>query len=112
MDRDYIKTACLQASNLFIYMSPKRTGHMAFNATRTKWVNKNHFKIYIDKNIIENVGPLIYAKNGKTKRGKPAKHYYPRTINEKPNYRTYGWVEKGARQVAEFINNKLGGTVK
>jgi hypothetical protein len=98
----------IEAVNKFRQLAPKRTGHLANNAIKGVWVNDTHFRIYVDRDVIENVAPIL--NNGQ--RGKPAKHYYPQTINDKANYRTYGWIEKSAREVARYIANRLGGTIK
>jgi hypothetical protein len=108
MTKAEFNSVFLEAINRLRQLAPKRTGHLANNAIKGVWVNETHFKIYIDRNIIENVAPVL--KDGS--RGKPAHHYYPQTINDKPNYKTYGWIEKSAREIAQFIANRMGGEIK
>lgn len=108
MTKAEFNSVFIEAMNKFKQLAPKRTGHLSMNAIKGVWVNENHFRIYVDRNIIENVAPIL--SDGQ--RGKPAHHYYPQTINDKPNYRTYGWIERSAREVARFIANRLGGVIK
>ena len=75
---------------------------MSLNATKGRWISDDHYVIWIDRNVLEN------QPNGE---GKVAGHYYASTIN-KSGHKTAGYVEKNARKVAEFIANKLGGTIK
>lgn len=103
MDREQFNAIFIEAVNKFRQLAPKDTGHLAFNAIKGIWVNDNHYKIYVDRDVLENQ-PNI--------KGKIAHHYYAQTINDKPNYKTYGWVDRSVREIAQFIANKIGGIVK
>lgn len=102
MTRDDFVAIFNQAVNLFREQAPKDTGHLAFNAIKGRWVNENHFKIWIDRDVLENQ-PNI--------KGKVAGYYYAGRLNNDTTYRTYGYVERIARNIAQYIANKIGGVV-
>lgn len=103
MTRDDFVAIFNDAVNMFRQQAPKDTGHLAFNAIRGRWVNDNHFKIWIDRDVLVNQ-PNI--------EGKVAGYYYAKTINDNPKYRTHKYVEKIANNIARYIANKIGGTIK
>lgn len=103
MTRDDFVAIFNNAVNLFRQQAPKDTGHLAFNAVKGRWINDNHFRIWIDRDVLVNQ-PNI--------EGKVAGYYYAKTINDNQNYRTYGYVERIARNIAQYIANQIGGTVK
>ena len=103
MGREEFNSIFIDAMNRFRELAPKDTGHLAFNAIKGVWVNDRHFKIYIDRDVLVNQPNIT---------GKVANHYYAKTINDKTNYKTYGWVEKTGRQIAEYIANRIGGVIK
>ena len=102
MTRDDFVAIFNQAVNLFREQAPKDTGHLAFNAIKGRWVNENHFKIWIDRDVLENQ-PNI--------KGKVAGYYYAGRLNNDTSYKTYGYVERIARNIAQYIANKIGGVV-
>lgn len=103
MTRDDFVAIFNQAVNMFREQAPKDTGHLAFNAIKGKWISENHFKIWIDRDVLVNV-PNI--------KGKVAGYYYAGRLNNDSKYKTYGYVEKIARNIAQFIANKIGGVIK
>ena len=103
MTREDFVSIFNNAVNLFREKAPKDTGHLAFNAIKGKWISDNHFKIWIDKNVLENQ-PNI--------EGKVAGYYYAGRLNNDTRYKTYNFVEKIAREIAQYIANKIGGTIK
>ena len=100
-----------EAVNKWRELAPKDTGHLALNAIKGQWINDKHFRIYVDRNVLENE-PNIKFKNGESIKGRIAHHYYAKTINDNPKYRTYGWVEKTAMEVARYIARRLGGEIR
>ena len=111
MTRDDFVAIFNDAVNMFREQAPKDTGHLALNAVKGRWISENHFKIWIDRDVIEN-HPRIRVKDGENVMLKPARHYYAKTINNNPNYKTYGFVERIARNIAEYIANRIGGIVE
>lgn len=107
MTKGEFNAVFIEAVNRFRQLAPKKTGHLAFNAIKYRWVTDTHFQIYVDRNVIENIAPVLPSG----KRGKPAKHYYPQTIDANPKYRTYRWIERTARQIAQYLASRLGGKV-
>ena len=103
MTRDDFVTIFNNAVNLFKQQAPKKTGHLSLNAVKGRWINNNHFRIWIDRDVLVNQ-PNMYEKI--------AGYYYAKTINDNQNYRTYGYVEKIARNIAQYIANQIGGVVK
>lgn len=103
MTRDDFVAIFNNAVNLFRQQAPKDTGHLAFNAVKGRWINDNHFRIWIDKDVLVNQ-PNI--------EGKVAGYYYAGRLNNDSKYRTYGYVERIARNIAQYIANQIGGTVK
>lgn len=103
MTRDDFVAIFNNAVNLFRQQAPKDTGHLAFNAVKGRWINDNHFRIWIDRDVLVNQ-PNI--------EGKIAGYYYAKTINDNSNYRTYRYVEKIARNIAQYIANQIGGVIK
>lgn len=103
MYREQFNAIFNEAVNRYRQLVPKDTGHLAFNAVKGQWINDNHFKIWIDKMVLENQ-PNI--------NGKIANYYYAGRLNNDPNYRTYGFAEKCARDIAKYISIRLGGVIK
>lgn len=103
MTRDDFVAIFNNAVNLFRQQAPKDTGHLAFNAVKGRWINDNHFRIWIDRDVLVNQ-PNI--------EGKVAGYYYAGRLNNDSKYRTYGFAEKIARNIAQYIANQIGGTVK
>lgn len=103
MTRDDFVAIFNNAVNLFRQQAPKDTGHLAFNAVKGRWINDNHFRIWIDRDVLVNQ-PNI--------EGKIAGYYYAGRLNNDSKYRTYGFVEKIARNIAQYIANQIGGVVK
>lgn len=103
MTRDDFVTIFNDAVNKFREQAPKDTGHLAVNAIKGQWINDNHFKIWIDRDVLVNV-PNI--------RGKTAGYYYAGRLNNDTNYKTYGFVEKIGREIAQYIANKIGGVIQ
>lgn len=103
MTRDDFVVIFNNAVNLFRQQAPKDTGHLAFNAVKGRWINNNHFRIWIDRDVLVNQ-PNI--------EGKVAGYYYAGRLNNDSKYRTYGYVERIARNIAQYIANQIGGTVK
>lgn len=103
MTRDDFVAIFNNAVNLFRQQAPKDTGHLAFNAVKGRWINNNHFRIWIDRDVLVNQ-PNI--------EGKVAGYYYAGRLNNDSKYRTYGYVERIARNIAQYIANQIGGTVK
>lgn len=103
MTRDDFVSIFNEAVNKFREEAPKDTGHLAFNAIKGRWINETHFKIWIDRDVLENQ-PNI--------RGRVASYYYAGRLNNDPNYRTYGFVERIARDIAQYIANTIGGEIK
>lgn len=103
MSREEFNAIFTEAVNKFREVAPKDNGHLAFNAVKGVWVSENHYKIYVDRDVLENQ-PNI--------KGKVAHHYYAQTINDNPKYRTYGWVTEATMKVAEFITNRIQGVMK
>lgn len=103
MTRDDFVTIFNNAVNLFKQQAPKKTGHLSLNAVKGRWINDNHFRIWIDRDVLVNQ-PNI--------KGKIAGYYYAGRLNNDSKYRTYGYVEKIARNIAQYIANQIGGTVK
>ena len=48
MTRDDFVVIFNNAVNLFRQQAPKDTGHLAFNAVKGRWINNNHFRIWIN----------------------------------------------------------------
>lgn len=92
-----------EAVNRFREQAPKDTGHLAFNAIKGQWIDETHFRIWIDRNVLENE-PNI--------NGKVAGYYYAERLNNDENYRTYGFVERIGRDIAQYIANRIGGTIE
>lgn len=92
-----------EAVNKWRDLAPKKTGHLSLNAIKGQWINDKHFRIYVDRSVLENEPNIT---------GKIAGHYYAKTINDKPNYKSYGWVEKTAMEVARYIARRLGGEIR
>lgn len=103
MTRDEFVAIFNEAVNKFREQAPKKTGHLAFNAVKGKWMSENHFKIWIDKDVLENQPNIT---------GKTAHYYYAGRLNNDTDYKTYGFVEKIARNIAEYIANAIGGVVR
>lgn len=103
MTRDDFVAIFNNAVNLFRQQAPKDTGHLAFNAVKGRWINNNHFRIWIDRDVLVNQ-PNI--------EGKIAGYYYAGRLNNDSKYRTYGYVERIARNIAQYIANQIGGSVK
>lgn len=103
MTRDDFVAIFNNAVNLFRQQAPKDTGHLAFNAVKGRWINNNHFRIWIDRDVLVNQ-PNI--------EGKVAGYYYAGRLNNDSKYRTYGYVERIARNIAQYIANQIGGVVK
>lgn len=103
MSKEEFNSIFMSAVNRFRELVPKDTGHMALNAIKGIWIDDTHYKIIIDKNVLINE-PNI--------NGKIANYYYAGRLNNDPNYRTYGFVEKCAKEIAIFIANKIGGEIK
>lgn len=103
MTRDDFVSIFNEAVNKFREEAPKDTGHLAFNAVKGRWVDDTHFKIWIDRDVLVNQ-PNI--------KGKIAGYYYAGRLNNDPNYRTYGYVERIARDIAQYIANRIGGVIK
>lgn len=103
MTRDDFVALFNSAVNIFREQAPKDTGHLAFNAVKGRWISEDHFKIWIDRDVLVNQ-PNI--------KGKVAGYYYAQKINDDPNYKTYGYVEKIARNIARFIANRIGGKIQ
>ena len=103
MTRDDFVSIFNEAVNIFREKAPKDTGHLAFNAVKGRWISETHFKIWIDRDVLENQ-PNI--------EGRVAGYYYAGRLNNDSNYKTYGFAEKIARSIAEYIANKIGGVVK
>lgn len=103
MTRDDFVAIFNNAVNLFRQQAPKDTGHLAFNAVKGRWINDNHFRIWIDRDVLVNQ-PNI--------EGKIAGYYYAGRLNNDSKYRTYGYVERIARNIAQYIANQIGGVVK
>lgn len=108
MGREEFNAVFIDAMNRWRELAPRDTGHLAMNAIKGVWVNDNHFRIYVDRDVLENQ-PNVRLDG---KEGRIAHHYYAKTINDKPNYKTYGWVERTGRQIAEYIANRIGGVIK
>src|SRR5699024_7757778 len=103
MTRDDFVAIFNNAVNLFRQQAPKDTGHLACNAVKGRWINDNHFRIWIDRDVLVNQ-PNI--------EGKIAGYYYAGRLNNDSKYRTYGYVERIARNIAQYIANQIGGVVK
>ena len=103
MDKKYWNNVFIKATNKFRELAPRDTGHLALNAVKGHWVSDNHYRIIIDKNV------LINEPNIK---GKIANYYYAGRLENDPTYRTYGFAEKNARIMAEYIAKITGGIVK
>lgn len=93
----------LEAINKWRELAPKRTGHLAFNAIKGRWINDTHFKIYVDRNIII---------NEPNPEGVIAGYYYPSVINRNSRYKTYKWVERTALEIARYIAYRLKGEIR
>lgn len=72
---------------------PYDTGNLKFNAIKGIWINPNLYRIYID----EEVAPYVYFTQEKWEKGK------------NPNE---GWVEKAVNYIAQYIAQRLGGTIQ
>lgn len=103
MDKKYWNNVFIKATNKFRELSPIDTGHMVLNATKGHWISDNHYQIVIDKNV------LIKEPNIN---GKIAGYYYAGRLENDPKYKTYGFVEKNARAMAQYIAEITGGQVR
>ena len=103
MTRDDFVSIFNDAVNRVRQQVPKDTGHLSLNAVKGQWINDNHFRIWIDRDVLEN------QPNSK---GKVAGYYYASRLNNDTRYKTYGYVEKIGRNIAQYIANKIGGTIK
>lgn len=91
------------ALNEFKRLAPKKTGHLSANAIKGKWVSKDHYKIYVDANVLIKDPNIL---------GNVAGVDYAYIINNKPDYKSYDWFGKNAYAIGLNIAKKLGGQVK
>lgn len=89
--------------NDFKRLAPRKTGHLADDSIKGKWIGKDHYKIYIDANV------LIREPN---KLGEIAGYDYAYVINNEPSFRSYDWFGKNAYAIGMNIARKLGGQVR
>lgn len=103
MTRAEFNVVFVEAVNKWRELAPKDTHHLSQNAIKGQWINDKHFRIYVDRSVLENE-PNI--------KGKVAGHYYAQTINNNPKYRTYQWVDKTAMEIARYIARRLRGEIR
>lgn len=87
----------------FKIKTPIDTGHLRRNATKGIWLSNTHYRIYIDRNIIENVA---------NPRGIVAGYYYPQYINDEPRFKTYKWIDKAVNRLVRVIAKESGGKIR
>ena len=103
MTRQEFDKAFRKALADFKKLAPRRTGHLADDAIKGKWISEDHYKIYIDADV------LIKEPN---KLGEIAGYDYAYEINNTPAFKTYNWLGKNAYAIGLNIARRLGGAVK
>lgn len=103
MTKQEFDKAFTSALREFRQLAPRRTGHLALNAIKGKWISNDHFKIWIDESV------LIKSAN---RLGEVAGVDYAYIINNKPEYKTYNWFGKNAYAIGMSIARKLGGMIR
>lgn len=97
MTRNEFETLFVDAINSLRQQAfvPYDTGNLKFNAIKGMWVSEKTFRIYID----ENVAPYVFFTN---------EHW-----NNRPGINPHeNWVDEMVNFIANYISQKLGGTIK
>lgn len=92
--------------------APFLTGNLRYNAIRIEWKNENCFELYVD----EQIAPYMRYTNEpwehkQIKRGNFVKGGTTETMRtwDNPNE---GWFDRAAKEIAAYIAEKMGGTIK